>query len=147
MADAELQIRALNPEEEAARLSALQLAARLVGGTLPLSVEQVQALFLVIRDDHPDLDEGQIAIGIAFGELIVACGGFEWVRVTDEYGSETSLAPLGIQGACHPISMVQKRIERREDVDIRDLRDRTIDLIQNRVEEGHWAARRGDKSA
>ena len=141
MEEGELQIRPLTAEEENAKVAALQLAARLVGATPPLSLDQVQALYYVIRDDFPDFQEAQIGIGIAFGELIAAKAGLEWVRLTDEYGSETSLAPAGFQEACHPISMIQKRIERREDLDLADLRDWTIEQIQKGIEQGRWGPR------
>ena len=137
----DLQIRPLTAEEEEARRDALEMAARLVGGTPPLSENQVAELYLVLSDEYPDFLEGQIALGIAFGELIVAKAGYEWVRVTDEYGSETALAPPGVQGACHPISMMQKRIKDRADIDIAQTRDATIEVVEDRVRSGQWAAR------
>ena len=138
-----LQIRALNADEEAARLSALALAERLAGDVGPLSVDQVQAVYDALLRRQDRSIEIQIAVGIALGELIRVKSDCEWVRVTDEYGSETSLAPMGLHGACHPISMIQKRLSNEDEIDIAELRDRTIALIAQRVSEGGWAARRG----
>lgn len=143
----DVEIRALTPEEEVARISALEMAARLVGGALPLSVAQVQALYQVLKDEHPDFDEGKIALGVAFGELIVAQAGYYWVRLTDEYGSETSLAHPTAAAECHPISMMQKRVERGEDLDIAGLRDDTIALVDKRFAGGLCAARKNEKPA
>jgi hypothetical protein len=138
----ELQIRPLTAEEEEAREAALQMAARLVGATPPHTVEQVDELYKVLRDEYPNFLEGQIAVGVAFGELIAAKSDYEWIRVTDEYGSETALAPRGVQGACHPISMMQKRIDERADIDIGRTRDATIEIIEERIRSGQWAARK-----
>jgi uncharacterized protein DUF3806 len=138
----ELEIRALTIEEEEARREALQMAARLVGGTPPLTVREVGELYIVLRDQYPDFLEGQIAVGIAFGELIAANSGYEWIRVTDEHGSETALSPPGLQGCCHPISMMQKRIKERADIDIAQTINATIQVIEERVRSGQWAARK-----
>lgn len=77
-----------------------------------------------------------IATGIAFGELISRKAGYDWVRVIDEWGSETCLSPKGWDGTCHPISMIQKRTARREDIDMGELRDDTIRTVQKRIDAG-----------
>jgi len=69
--------------------------------------------------------------------MIAERTGWEWVRVTDEYGAETSLSPPGYMIACHPISMIQKRIAANEPVDLAELRDETIDVIERRIAEGY----------
>jgi hypothetical protein len=141
-----VEIHPLTDEEEDARQSALALAARLIGKSLPLGVPEVNALYQVIRNEHADFEEGVIATGIAFGELIVRKAGYEWVRVTDEWGSETSLSPKGWNGSCHPISMIQKRIERREDVDLGELCEDTIWTLQKRINAGKAAPRESKDS-
>lgn len=137
-----MDIRPLSDEEESARQSALALASRLSGTQLPLGLSEVDALYRVIRDDHPDFEEGVIAIGIAFGELIARNGGYEWIRVTDEWGSETSLCAADWEAWCNPISMIQKRIHRREDVNLGDLCEDTIWTMQKQIDEGKAASRK-----
>jgi hypothetical protein len=140
------EIRALTAEEESARLNALDLAVRLAGGIIPLKAPRVQALYDVIREDFPNNTDAVIALGIAFGELIKAKAGYEWIRVEDEFGSETSLAPVGYDGVCHPLSMIQKRINRAELLDIVELCDDTIRTVQGMIDDGRCAPRNGGSS-
>jgi len=63
-------------------------------------------------------------------------------RVTDEYGAEISLSPLGYMVACYPMSMIQKRIAAVERVNLAELRDETIDVIKRRVGQGYYDERK-----
>jgi hypothetical protein len=130
-----LVLRPLNPEELGAREAGLDMAARLVGARRPLVIAHVQALYDVLLESEP-LDEPLIALGLAFGDMIVARGGFEWVRISDEYGDETCVAAHGKEIFCAPISMIQKRIARKERLNIAELRDGTIEAIMKRIGEG-----------
>lgn len=105
-------------------------------------MEKVQELYQVVAENFRDYDTAQIAVGIAFGEMIAEKTGWEWVRVTDEYGAETSLSPSGYTIACHPISMIQKRIAAYEPVDLTELRDETVDVIERRIAEGYAGERK-----
>lgn len=136
-----MDIRCLTNEEDTAREEALQLAAYYLASSLPLSIEQVQELYDVVLDGFPHNPKARIAVGIAFGETIAAKSGYEWVRVTDEYGAETSLAPRGMAVVCHPISMIQKRIDGNESVKLAELRDETIEVIEDRISLGFYAKR------
>ena len=98
-----MDIRPLSDDEEAYRQEALALAAHYLDSTSPLPMEKVQELYQVVAVNCRDYDKAQIAVGIAFGETIAEKAGWEWVRATDEYGSETSLSPLGYMVACYPI--------------------------------------------
>ena len=82
-----------------------------------------------------------MAVGIAFGELIKNAADYEWVWCEDEYGSGLSVAPVGYDGVSHPVSMIEKRIARREHVNIADLRDDTIWTVQSRIADGRCAPR------
>ena len=120
----------------------MALAADYLDSAGPLSVGDVQIIYQVIMEDFRDHDLALIAVGIAFGETIAAKAGWEWVRVTDEYGSETSLGPAGYNITCHPISMIQKRIQDGVSVEIEELRDETIAHIQRRIADGWVGVRR-----
>ena len=137
-----LDIRPLSHAEEGCRQDALALAATYLDSTTPLPMEQVQDLYQVVVETFRDYDKAQIAVGIAFGELIAARTGWEWVWVTDEYGAEMSLSPPGYMIACHPVSMIQKRIAASEPVDLAELCDETIDVIERRIAEGCAGARK-----
>lgn len=135
-----MQIRPLADDEIKARDAGLEMAARLVGEPRPLSLAHVQALYDVLLVEEGGT-EALIALGLAFGEQVAAASDFEWVRVSDEYGDETCLAPPRKQIFCAPISMIQKRIGRQERLDIAVLRDETIATVRKRIAEGQAADR------
>lgn len=137
-----MDIRPLSDDEEVFRQQALALAAQYLDSASPLSMKKVQELYQVVAKNFRDYDKAQIAVGIAFGETIAEKAGWEWVRVTDEYGAETSLSPPGYTIACHPISMIQKRIAAYEEVDLAELRAETIDVIERRIAEGYAGVRK-----
>jgi hypothetical protein len=137
-----LDIRPLSDDEEVYRQDALALAAHYLDSATPLPIEKVQELYQVVTENFRHYDKAQIAVGIAFGETIAEKTGWQWVRITDEYGAETSLSPPGYTIACHPISMIQKRIADNEQVDLAELRDETINVIERRIEEGMAGTRK-----
>ena len=136
-----MEIRQLNEEERLALVDGLALASRLIGEPQPFSIEQIQSLYNIVCDEHAENLEAQIAVGLAFGEAIADITGYEWVRVKDEWGEETSLSPAGLRVACHPISMIQKRIAKKEAVDLVKFRDGIIETIQNRAGSEGYDAR------
>ncbi|MET0246710.1 MAG: DUF3806 domain-containing protein [Sphingomonas sp.] len=136
-----LDIRPLSDDEEVNRQEFLTLAAHYLDSVSPLRMEKVQELYQVVAENFQNNDKAQVAAGIAFGEIIAEKAGWEWVKVTDEYGVETALSPPGYMVACYPISMIQKRIETGEQVDLAELRDETISIIEQRAGEGHYDKR------
>ena len=136
------RLRPLLSDEIAARDTGLALAAQLVGASLPLRIDQVQALYDALLTAHVDGGgDASIALGLAFGEQIVSTAAFEWVRVSDEYGEETCVSPPGKEIFCAPISMLQKRLKRREAIDVARLRDEMIAVIHERIDEKDVADR------
>ena len=136
-----MEIRLLTAQEKSAVTDGLKLAAMWAATELPLSTAQVQDLFDAVRKDHADNATAQIAVGLAFGETIACETGYEWVRVTDEYGEETALAPKGIEVSCHPIRMLQKCISRGEPTNIVELRDATIKNVEEMIASGNYRRR------
>lgn len=135
-------LRPLASDEVAARDAGLDLAARLINASRPLRLDQVQALYDAILGGRVDGGgDASIAVGLAFGEQIVSTAAFEWMRVSDEYGDETCVSPPGKEIFCAPISMIQKRLKRREAIDVARLRDEMIEVIQRRIDEESVADR------
>lgn len=127
--------RALNDEERAALEDGLLLASKLAavenlaGIGAALSMAHVQALYDKALAKKIQNDAVLTAIGLAFGQQIIAQSGFEWVHLSDEYGAETVVGPAGKSINCAPISMVKKRLEREEDVDLQWLATEIIGRI------------------
>lgn len=125
-----MEIRELNQEEASARDGGVALAAEYLASNPPFSPRQVQALYDAILEHDPEHEEAQIALGIVFGEMIAAKAGYRWMRIIDEYGAETGLCHGAALVTCFPISMLQKRISRREAIDLVELRDATIATVE-----------------
>ena len=133
MTDDPSELRRLTDSEITALNSGLALASRLAKQESALTLEQVQALYDSALDDgRPDV-ERDIAIGLAFGSLIVDEKEFEWARISDKWGDETCVAVVGKNCNAAPISMIQKRLGRAETVDLAELRDGTIRLLRERA--------------
>ncbi|MBX7496235.1 DUF3806 domain-containing protein [Qipengyuania sp. 6B39] len=105
-------------------------AARAADCGLPLKLQDVQSLYDLALSERDRRNELLASFGVAFGELFISLGDYEWVHVTDEYGRELSIAVIGTDTVCHPISMIDKRLERGETVDIEWLREATISHMQ-----------------
>ncbi|MDX2264921.1 MAG: DUF3806 domain-containing protein [Hyphomicrobiales bacterium] len=88
-----------------------------------------------------DTSSLEAPLGIALGEIFRANGDFEWVRVADEYGAETSLAVPGTTLTIHPISMIAKRIDAREQLDLAELVDDVCTRVKQILAEGNYTER------
>ena len=72
-------------------------------------------------------------LGIVFGDALVGAGGLEWVMVVDEYGRDPALRMVGSDTLLFPLTMLSKRVERGETVDVAALfRVITQDLDKRR---------------
>jgi hypothetical protein len=131
MTDVPTMHRALTQNERGAMESALLVAARMASKPLPLGIEQVQRLYNVMLKQAKQDEEEVIALGIAFGAAISERAGFDWVRVTNQWGDETCVGPPRKAIHCAPISMIQKRLKRQEAVDLNELADAVIGSIRS----------------
>lgn len=74
------------------------------------------------------------AMGIVLGDVLVADLGFEWVIVSDEKGRDPAIRYPGSTVMLFPLTMISKRIERGEDVDVRQLYDGVAKLAREKVD-------------
>jgi hypothetical protein len=131
-----VKISRLTVEQAQAVEQAIVLAADYLATEPPFSPLEVQRLYDAVARDQPDHVEATIAVGMAFGELIIAKADYEWVRVSDEYGEETALCHRAAEVTCFPVSMLQKRLSKGEAVDLVELRDSTIAVVEDAVAKG-----------
>jgi hypothetical protein len=136
MADIPITHRALSSDERDAMEQALRLAGRMAKKPVPLGFADVQQLYDDALAQADRDDEHVIAVGIAFGAAINERAGFDWVRVSDQWGDETCVGPGHKTIHCAPISMVQKRLSRQEPVDLRQLADTVINSIREKIADG-----------
>jgi len=57
-------------------------------------------------------------LGIVLGDAFVQELGMEWVMVSDEYGRDPAVRLPGTSILLFPLTMISKRVERGEDVDV-----------------------------
>ena len=62
-------------------------------------------------------------LGVAFGDAIAQKLMLDWVVIDDAYGRTTSLNWPGTRIYCHPLTMISKRVEDGDVVDVHDLFD------------------------
>lgn len=136
-----MKISGLTVEQAQAVDEAIALAADYLATDPPFSPVEVQRLYDAVARDHSEHIDAQIAVGMAFGEMIIGKADYEWVRVSDEHGEETALCHRAAAVTCFPISMLQKRISKREAVDLVELRDATIAALEEAVTNGDWQPR------
>lgn len=60
-------------------------------------------------------------LGIVLGDAFVQDLGMEWIMVEDEYGRDPAVRMPGTTVILHPLTMISKRVERGEQVDVFDL--------------------------
>lgn len=119
--------RTLTASEAEELEAGLVFAAQILRTERPLSLDQVQSLYDAFLQEGIDDRDAVTALGMSFGECIIASGPFEWLRVIDdEYGDETSIGVLGAAIYLHPISMLQKRLEEQEKIEIEQLCDDSL---------------------
>lgn len=105
---------------------------------LARQVLTVEALVGALAHDDTDLDRLQEALtrlkpdqtyelqclGIVFGTLLVeVIDGIDWAMVEDDYGRDPALRYLATSMLLFPMTMISKRVEDGEQVDVRELFD------------------------
>lgn len=69
------------------------------------------------------------ALGVTLGDLIVQQSPMEWVQVSDQYGTDPALAVPRTALLMFPLTMISKRIESGESVDIAAISRFALDQI------------------
>ncbi len=136
-----IEARTLTSDELLSRDQAIELAAHLAGAESPLADVQAQTLYDIILRDYPFDERAQIAVGTAFGCMIAKKSGFDWARISNEYGEETGLIHCNFAMICFPINILQKRIADRTNIDLVALCDATIDAMEEMAATGNYNRR------
>lgn len=90
---------------------------------------------LTRRDYEADDTVYYKALGMLFGSCLqYQYEDFHWVVVSDEYGREMALQYRDYALQCFPISMITKRIEDGEDIDVQYLMDEVTSHIESAVQ-------------
>jgi hypothetical protein len=73
------------------------------------------------------------ALGVAFGDALAQTLGLKWVAIDDEYGCDPALVLEGTSVKVFPLTMISKRVEDGEAVDVRELFAGTCSAIRDIV--------------
>ena len=70
-------------------------------------------------------------MGVVIGDALVQQLGLRWVIAEDEYGRDPALAVPGKTVLLYPLTMISKRVEAGEAVDVFDLFNWTAGQIED----------------
>lgn len=71
------------------------------------------------------------SLGVVFGDVLVSELPLRWVMVTDEFGTDPTLRLKNTTLQVNALTMISKRVERGERVDLADLLRFTREYIAN----------------
>jgi hypothetical protein len=83
----------------------------------------------------PDQTYELQCMGIVLGDAFVQHHGFEWVTVEDEYGRDPALRFPKTSVLIFPLTMISKRIERGEAIDVFEVFNGVADMALEKVQE------------
>ncbi len=82
----------------------------------------------------PDQTYELQSMGIVLGDVFVQDMGFHWVMVEDEYGRDPAIKFQETSVILFPLTMISKRIEQGETVDVFDLYNGVAAVAQERID-------------
>jgi hypothetical protein len=85
----------------------------------------------------PDQTYELQCMGIVLGDVFVQDMGFRWIMVEDQYGLDPAIKYKETSIILYPLTMISKRVERGEQVDVFDLYNgiaaQVEDIIHNKL--------------
>ncbi|MTG97115.1 DUF3806 domain-containing protein [Myroides sp. BIT-d1] len=97
------------------------------------SGKAIDRLQTILDNKEYDQADGaaHFALGMAFGvAMVYEYPDLHWVLVSDQYGRELALQYQNLAVQCFPISMILKRLEDNEVIDVKHLLQETFNQIQ-----------------
>ena len=76
-------------------------------------------------------------MGIVLGDTFVQEMGFHWVIVEDEYGRDPAIKYKETSIILYPLTMISKRIENGEAVDVFEMFNGTAAKVEELIEQGY----------
>jgi len=75
-------------------------------------------------------------LGVTFGDALAQRLGLTWVAVEDDFGRDAALTLDGTSIRVFPLTLISKRIERREEVDVYGLFEQVCSMIERLRRDG-----------
>jgi hypothetical protein len=124
--------------QRAVVLRYLDDAGRAKFATAPGKLGTLRAL-LTAKVFKPEQTYELQSMGIVLGDVFVQDMGFTWVMVSDEHGRDPAIRFKNTSVILYPLTMISKRIERGEAVDVFDLYNGLADHVQQLLEKEEGA--------
>ena len=70
------------------------------------------------------------SMGVVLGQVLTDAGNLQWVTVSDQYGDDPALRFGRTSVLVFPLTMISKRVERGDEVDVEFLYERTLSLVR-----------------
>jgi hypothetical protein len=77
------------------------------------------------------------SMGVVLGDVFVQDMGFHWIIVEDEYGRDPAIQYKNTSIILYPLTMISKRIERGEEVDVFELYNGVAAETENLIKKGY----------
>ena len=77
------------------------------------------------------------SMGVVLGDTFVQEMGFHWVIVEDEYGRDPAIKYKETSIILYPLTMISKRIENGESVDVFEMFNGTAAKVEELIEQGY----------
>ena len=71
------------------------------------------------------------SLGVAFGDVLGSEFPLRWMMITDEYGTDPTLRFKNTSVTINALTMISKRVERDEPVDLLELERKTRDALSD----------------
>ncbi|MDH5505804.1 MAG: DUF3806 domain-containing protein [Anaerolineae bacterium] len=82
-----------------------------------------------------DQTYGLQCMGIVLGDVFVMNMGFHWIMVEDEYGRDPAIRYQNTSIILHPLTMISKRVEKGEEINIDELYNGISAIVNDLVEQ------------
>ncbi|ESQ81312.1 DUF3806 domain-containing protein [Asticcacaulis sp. YBE204] len=94
---------------------------------------KLHLLDVILREKWIDAEETWKlqSLGVVFGDVLVQEYGCQWIMVEDQYGRDPCLCIPRTAIKLFPLTMISKRVEQGEEVDVRDFYEEMFALIED----------------
>ena len=109
-----------------------QTYERRFGEEFPSGTKRIAALQRMLNEKVFRKDETYKlqSMGVALGQILAEAGSLQWVTVSDEYGDDPALRYRRTSVLVFPLTMISKRVERDEEVDVEYLYEHTLSIVR-----------------
>ena len=143
MPDEEQEVTKLLPEDESRLMAQRRVVERYLAPESMANYATTSGKLGLIRAilQHAVFAPSQTyelqCLGIVLGDAFVQEMEMEWIMVKDSYGRDPAIRVPGTSVIVYPLTMISKRIENGENVDVFELFNGVADQVEKMKQEGY----------